>query len=111
MRPYAGRARPVAPQLSAPDHARRELAVEGDAAVPLDPTGAAGRVAGLTRHTAASGIEPGSRACARASPRSAGTFHYEDDHGRPHPQPQAFIVGERKSHEIHRRIVERGITY
>jgi catechol 2,3-dioxygenase-like lactoylglutathione lyase family enzyme len=39
------------------------------------------------------------------------SLDYADDHGRPHPQHYAFIVSEQEFHDIHGRIVERGITY
>ena len=39
------------------------------------------------------------------------SLDYADDHGRPHPQHYAFIVSEPEFDQIHRRIVERGITY
>ena len=38
------------------------------------------------------------------------SLDYADDHGRPHPQHYAFIVSEPEFDQIHRRIVERGIT-
>ena len=39
------------------------------------------------------------------------SLDYADDHGTPHPQHYAFLVGEEEFDQIHGRIVERGLTY
>jgi catechol 2,3-dioxygenase-like lactoylglutathione lyase family enzyme len=39
------------------------------------------------------------------------SLDYADDHGRPHPQHYAFLVSEAEFDDVHRRIIERGITY
>jgi catechol 2,3-dioxygenase-like lactoylglutathione lyase family enzyme len=39
------------------------------------------------------------------------SMDYADDHGRPHPQHYAFLVSEAEFDDVHRRILERGITY
>jgi catechol 2,3-dioxygenase-like lactoylglutathione lyase family enzyme len=39
------------------------------------------------------------------------SMDYADDHGRPHPQHYAFLVSEAEFDDVHRRIIERGITY
>jgi extradiol dioxygenase family protein len=39
------------------------------------------------------------------------SLDFADDHGAPHPQHYAFLVGEDEFDAIHARIVERGITY
>ncbi|MDQ4006934.1 MAG: VOC family protein [Actinomycetota bacterium] len=39
------------------------------------------------------------------------SLDYADDHGTPHPQHYAFLVGEEEFDQIHARIVERGLTF
>jgi catechol 2,3-dioxygenase-like lactoylglutathione lyase family enzyme len=39
------------------------------------------------------------------------SMDYADDHGRPHPLHSAFLVSEAEFDDVHRRIIERGITY
>jgi extradiol dioxygenase family protein len=39
------------------------------------------------------------------------SLDYMDDEGTPHPQHYAFLVSEEDFDQIHRRIVERGITF
>jgi len=39
------------------------------------------------------------------------SLDFADDHGAPHPQHYAFLVGEDEFDAIHARIVDRGITY
>jgi hypothetical protein len=39
------------------------------------------------------------------------SLDYADDHGTPHPQHYAFLVGEEEFDQIHSRIVERGLTF
>lgn len=39
------------------------------------------------------------------------SLDFADDHGKPHPQHYAFLVGEAEFDAIHGRITERGIRY
>ncbi|MFF0270660.1 VOC family protein [Kribbella sp. NPDC004536] len=39
------------------------------------------------------------------------SLDFADDHGQPHRQHYAFLVGEDEFDQIHARIVERGLTY
>ncbi len=39
------------------------------------------------------------------------SLDYADDHGAPHPQHYAFLVGEDEFDRVHARIRDRGITY
>lgn len=39
------------------------------------------------------------------------SLDYADDHGEPHPQHYAFLVGEEEFDQIHQRIVARGLPY
>jgi catechol 2,3-dioxygenase-like lactoylglutathione lyase family enzyme len=39
------------------------------------------------------------------------SLDYADDHGTPHPQHYAFLVGAEEFDQIHARIVERGLAY
>jgi catechol 2,3-dioxygenase-like lactoylglutathione lyase family enzyme len=39
------------------------------------------------------------------------SLDYADDHGTPHPQHYAFLVGDTEFDEIRDRIVARGLTY
>jgi hypothetical protein len=39
------------------------------------------------------------------------SLDFADDHGAPHGQHYAFLVGEAEFDEIEQRIVERGLTY
>jgi catechol 2,3-dioxygenase-like lactoylglutathione lyase family enzyme len=39
------------------------------------------------------------------------SLDYADDHGTPHPQHYAFLVGPEEFDQIHARIVERGLAY
>ena len=39
------------------------------------------------------------------------SLDYADDHGKPHPQHYAFLVGEEEFDAIHARIVERELDY
>lgn len=39
------------------------------------------------------------------------SLDYADDHGPPHPQHYAFLVGEEEFDQIHERIVQRGLTF
>jgi catechol 2,3-dioxygenase-like lactoylglutathione lyase family enzyme len=39
------------------------------------------------------------------------SLDYADDHGTPHPQHYAFLVGEEEFDDIRSRIEERGLTF
>lgn len=39
------------------------------------------------------------------------SLDYADDHGEPHPQHYAFLVGDAEFDAIHARIIERGLDY
>ena len=39
------------------------------------------------------------------------SLDFADDHGEPHPQHYAFLVGEQEFDEIYGRIRERGLDY